>query len=160
MAAAEPDPVEYLRRWTGFGGTWHSSDANFPPYALPRILTGGGPTYLGVISGSPHYGPFHEDECAPGMRMTHTDLNKDSPRMTVQFHGFGPEDHYTAAELATRQTAHEWCRILHLEQRGLSLGHGDVAHPHQHPLGGNVLHGPRQVGPRQRLRVAPDVGIR
>jgi hypothetical protein len=98
----------------GFGDDWHVSDAMLPPYFLPRILTGG-PTYLGVISGSTHGSAFQEEECGEGMRTTHTNLNKDSPKMTEQYHGYGTgEDHYRAADLAARQTAHEWCRILNI----------------------------------------------
>jgi len=54
-----------------------------------------------------------EDECVDGMAESHDIINKDnSCGMDSNYHQ--PDDHYAAASLATRQTAQEWCRILHL----------------------------------------------
>ena len=59
-----------------YGADWISSDINFPPYNVPRILAGpGGPRYLGVISGSTHGHLFQEEECPAELDQSHTNLN-------------------------------------------------------------------------------------
>jgi hypothetical protein len=62
-----------------------------------------------------------DDECVPGMGANHDTINKDNPcEMDSFYHPVS--DHYAAAQLATRQTAHEWCRIQNLtrEKWGIS----------------------------------------
>jgi len=121
IAARYPDPTEQfvvLTEEDGYGDDWVTSDVNSPPYNVPFIIAGsGGPHYIGVITGSTHGSALQEEECPAELTQSHTNLNKDSTRMTVQYHGAGPEDHYAAADFAVRQTGHEWCRILHLATR-------------------------------------------
>ena len=132
-----------LAEENGFQDGWHATDVYADPVFLPRVTTAeGGPVYLAVVSGGTQNSGAQEDECVPVTQPTHTDLNKDSVKMTTAFHGecIVPEnpdditlpnpctvDHYRAAEIAARQTAHEWCRLLHITQR--VHGSGGVAVP-------------------------------
>ncbi|HYC00987.1 MAG TPA: hypothetical protein VEC57_17770 [Candidatus Limnocylindrales bacterium] len=121
LAARYPHPLEnfvVLTEEDGFSDDWHTTSPYEQPYNIPMILPEGiDARYIGVISGSTHGSAFQEEECPAEMSQTHTNLNKDSTRMTIQYHGGVPDDHYAAAEFATRQTAHEWCRLLHLARR-------------------------------------------
>lgn len=109
---------------------------NSPPYFTPRIHTEG-PTYLPIISGNTHGSAFQEEECPADLTTTHTNLNKDSTKMDSNYHA-GTADHYAAADLAMRQTAHEWCRILHIVKRvhgfaGVSVPMGFWVRPDASP---------------------------
>jgi hypothetical protein len=62
-----------------------------------------------------------EDECVSGTSAGHSILNKDSPKMHDFYHP-DPEWHFRAARAAVRQTAHEWCRLLHLAREHSGFG--------------------------------------
>ncbi len=133
----------------GYNDEWVTSDVvNENPLNIPYISESFGEAhYIGVISGYTAGSFAQEEECPSEIFQSHTNLNKDGTKMTVRYHGTGTEDHYAAAEFATRQTAHEWCRLLHLAKRvhgfaGVSVPMGFWVRPDAPASGSGSPHPP------------------
>lgn len=93
-----------LAEENGYGDWPFSSDV------LRPVVSVDGLRYAAIHSDT---NPVVEDECVSGMGVSHSVINKDdSCGMDSSIHQ--PADHYGAAQLATRQTANEWCRIANL----------------------------------------------
>ncbi len=63
--------------------------------------------FPGIISGTWFWN--FSDHCPDNVSVSHGDLNKDAPDINLFLHA-------PARALATQQTAHEWCRLLHLSR--------------------------------------------
>jgi hypothetical protein len=87
-------------------GLWRNQGAPYPENAIVYVQTRKQKLF-GLISGTVDYEPGND--CPAQVAMTHEELNKDHATDAGK-----TAQHEAAVDLATRQTAHEWCRLLTL----------------------------------------------